>query len=153
MKKFFLFLVSILYFLLFLPNVFSAVLPVHQVFNDIERDYEYGKELQTLYDKGMIFPDENGNFNPSQLLNRDEFVWIASEVSCKRCIQPHTSVDLLNLYKENPFFDVGKENKYFYCIADAKQNSFVSGYTPVIPVLMGLLDNEKHHFVAGILLS
>ncbi|MDP2395698.1 MAG: S-layer homology domain-containing protein [bacterium] len=44
------------------------------MFSDINSNYKYLNELQTLYDKGMIFPDKNGKFNPNELLNRDEFV-------------------------------------------------------------------------------
>jgi len=53
------------------------------------------------------------------------------EVSCTKCIQPRTSYELLQKYNDvNVFFDVSKTSKYFYCIADAVQKKFVSGYYP-----------------------
>jgi hypothetical protein len=55
-------------------------------------------------------------------------VGIASEVSCKKCIQPNTDIEFLSKYNTDPFFDISDGNKYFYCISDAKENSFVNGY-------------------------
>ncbi|MDD2871425.1 MAG: PKD domain-containing protein [Candidatus Gracilibacteria bacterium] len=112
--------------------VFSAYsIPVQDVFSDIKSDYKYINELQTLYDKGMIVPDSDGKFNPRELLNRDEFVGILGEVTCKKCIQPNVSLDLINKYEvSNIFFDVNKTNKYYYCIADSSNESYISGYHP-----------------------
>ena len=110
------------------PWSFADSIPVENVFVDIDTDYKYYKELQTLYDKGMIFPDSEWKFAPYDLLNRDQFVGIASEVSCKKCIQPNTDIEFLSKYTLEPFFDIPDSNKYFYCISDAKENSFVNGY-------------------------
>jgi hypothetical protein len=55
-KIFFTFLFFILSFFLN-TGVFADSIPVENVFADIDTDYTYYKELQTLYDKGMIFPD------------------------------------------------------------------------------------------------
>ncbi|MDP2090794.1 MAG: PKD domain-containing protein [Candidatus Gracilibacteria bacterium] len=115
---------------LYSQTVFGAYsIPVQDVFSDINSNYKYLNELQTLYDKGMIFPDKNGKFNPNELLNRDEFVGILGEVTCKKCIQPNTSYDLVNKYENKlVFYDINQSNKYFYCIADSTNNSFLSGY-------------------------
>ncbi|MDD2907648.1 MAG: PKD domain-containing protein [Candidatus Gracilibacteria bacterium] len=119
----------ILYFIIFLGRSFADSVPVEQVFSDISKDYKYYNELQTLYDKGMIFPDSDGRFNPQKLLNRDEFVGIMMEVSCSKCISPNVSYDFLSKYENSTlFFDVNRTNKYFYCIAGADASSFVSGY-------------------------
>ena len=119
----------ILYFIVFLWNAFSASIPVEQVFSDISKDYKYYNELQTLYDKGMILPDNEWNFNSKKLLNRDEFVWIMMEVSCKKCISPNVGYEFLQKYtNSNLFFDINKTNKYFYCIAWADDNWFVKWY-------------------------
>lgn len=117
---------------LYSQTVFWAYsIPVQDVFSDINSNYKYLNELQTLYDKAMIFPDKNGKFNPNELLNRDEFVWILWEVTCKKCIQPNTSYDLITKYENKSiFYDINKTNKYFYCIADSLSSSFVSGYHP-----------------------
>jgi hypothetical protein len=60
-------------FFLRLP-AFAFTIPVENVFSDIDTSYKYYHELQTLFDKGMIFPDGDGKLNPSKLLPRDEFV-------------------------------------------------------------------------------
>ncbi len=106
----------------------AASIPVENVFSDITPDYKYYNELQTLYDKWMIFPDSNWKFSPNDFLSRAEFVWVTSEVSCKKCIQPNTDIFFVNKYKFPPFFDVLQKNKYFYCIADAKANNYVAWY-------------------------
>ena len=97
-------------------------------FLDISKDYIYHHELQTLYDKWIIEPESDHKFHPDKLLNRDEFVGIAVETSCKKCISPNASEEFINKYKIEPFFDVWLDNKYFYCISDAKDNNFVLGY-------------------------
>jgi len=112
----------------FFWNTYAISIPVEQVFSDIKKDYKYYNELQDLYNKWMIFPDSNWKFNPNKLLTRDEFVWIAVETSCTKCISPNTDLKLLQRYKTNPFFDVQNTNKYTYCISYAKQNSFVAWY-------------------------
>ncbi len=115
--------------LLFPISTFAVSTPIEKVFKDIDKDYKYYYELQTLYDKWMFFPDKNGNFNPNKLLKRDEFIWVVSEVSCKNCIQPNVSYDLFSKYNgAQSFFDIWKENKYFYCIASATDLKQVKWY-------------------------
>ncbi len=118
----------ILFFVLFYWLVKASDIQVKDIFNDIDSSYKYYNELQTLYDRWMIFPSEDWWFHPNDFLTRAEFVWIAEEVSCKKCIQPNTDISFVNKYKIPPFFDVLKQNKYFYCISDAKANNYVSGY-------------------------
>ncbi|USN58359.1 MAG: hypothetical protein H6767_08940 [Candidatus Peribacteria bacterium] len=52
-----------------------------------------------MYDRGMVFPDSEGRFNPLKLLNRDEFVGISLEVVCKKCIQPNTNFSFIEAYQ------------------------------------------------------
>jgi len=118
----------ILFFILFYWFVKGSDIQVKDIFNDIDSNYKYYNELQTLYDRWMIFPSEDWWFHPDNFLTRAEFVWIAEEVSCKKCIQPNTDMTFINKYKIPPFFDVLNKNKYFYCISDAKANDYVSGY-------------------------
>jgi len=70
-KKFFLFFLC---FLFFIPLSFASGEKVEDIFSDISSNYTYLKELQTLYDKGIISPDSTGKFSPYQLLTREEFV-------------------------------------------------------------------------------
>lgn len=126
-KKFFLFFA--LFFLLSKSLVLADSIPVENIFSDISKDYKYYNELQTLYDKWMIFPDNEWKFNPQKLLNRDEFVWIMMEVSCKKCISPNASYDFISKYQtEKLYFDISNNNKYFYCVAWAKDLWYVKWY-------------------------
>ena len=110
--------------------IWNTFIPVEKAFSDINKDYKYYYELQTLYYKWIIEPEADGKFNPDKLLKRDEFVAIAEETSCKKCIVPNVNIEFFDKYKEKPFFDVWLNNKYFYCISDAKSDEFVLGYKP-----------------------
>jgi hypothetical protein len=42
------------------------------------------------------------------------------EVTCKKCISPNTDFDLIKTHQNTKtFYDVNKNNKYFYCIAES----------------------------------
>lgn len=122
--------IKILIFLIlsiFTKSVFAE--NIENVFSDIDKNYIYYNELQSLYDKWMIFPDSNNKFNPNSLIKRDDFVWITMEVNCIKCIQPATPVELITKYSNIlPFFDVFQENKNFYCISEWKNNWFTLWY-------------------------
>lgn len=125
-------LIFIIFLLLFSFNYkvfwFNSNL-VQDVFLDIDSNYKYLQELQVFYDKWMILPDNEWKFNPKELLNRDEFVWILSEISCKKCIQPFVDIDLIDKYKETKiFYDIYKKNKYFYCISYSYEKWYVKWY-------------------------
>lgn len=124
-KKLFLFLCLLF---LFFWNVFAQEIKVENVFSDINSDYKYLNELQTLYDKWMIVPDANWKFNPYQLLTREDFVWITMEVSCKKCVKPKVDYYFIDKYNTKPFYDVDLNNKNFYCIADASNNNYINWY-------------------------
>lgn len=128
MKRFFFFLVFLVS-VSFSQTIFAAWERVEDVFSDIDANYIYRDELQALYDRGMIIPDASWKFNPKDLLDRDEFVGIAMEVSCEKCIQPHTEYSFIEAYQwEEIYFDVTQQNPYFYCIAAADENNVVRGY-------------------------
>lgn len=102
---------------------------IENVFSDIDKNYKYYNELQSLYDKWMISPERDSKFNPYSLIKRDDFVWITMEVNCRKCIQPNTPSPLILKYSWTiPFFDVEQYNKNFYCISDWKDNDFVVWY-------------------------
>ena len=102
---------------------------VQDVFVDIDESYEYLQELQQLYDRGMIVVDNSRRFNPQSLLDRDEFVGITMEVICEKCIQPQTSISLLERYSNTQsYFDVPRTNPYFYCIEEANDKDYVRWY-------------------------
>jgi hypothetical protein len=129
MKK--ILLISLLFFSYFSHTFAESAIPIEDIFSDITPSYKYYKEVQELYDRGMIFPDENGKLNPQKLLTRDEFVGISIEVICKRCIQPNTALDLLQTYTgKNIYFDISEKNKYFYCVAEADAKDYVRWYNP-----------------------
>ncbi len=121
----------LLCFLLSFWASFAWEVKVENIFSDIGTNYKYLEDLQTLYDKWIITPDSSGKFNPYQLLTREEFVWILTEVSCKKCIKPYTVQELVDTYSgKDVYFDINEQNKYFYCIADANDNWYVSWYHP-----------------------
>ena len=127
---FFMFSVFFTTFLMW-SNTSAWNVKVENVFSDISSDYKYLYELQTLYDRWMILPWNDWKFNPRDLLNRDEFVWILMEVTCKDCIQPYTSNDLISNFKNSQtFFDIWEQNKYFYCVEEANNLWYVTGYHP-----------------------
>lgn len=110
---------------------FTSAESVVDVFSDVDSDYTYLTELQKLYDKWMIFPDQDWWFNPDRLLTRDEFVWASMEVVCNKCIQPDTTMYYREKYYwVDIFYDVLVNNKYFYCIAEAKEKNYVKWYSP-----------------------
>ncbi len=126
MRKILLFIFS---FFLLLGSVSASQILVENVFSDIESDYEYRDELQALYDRGMILPDGTWKFSPDEYLNRDEFVGIAMEVICERCIQPHTEYKFIEKYlNEDVYFDINNTNPYFYCVAEADALNYVRWY-------------------------
>ena len=130
----------------FLSNI-SHWANVEDVFSDISKDYIYYNELQTLYDKWMISSDSSWKFNPQRLLNRDEFVWISMEVTCKKCISPSTDFWLIQEYSTAlTFYDVAKTNKYFYCIAEADDKWYVKWYDKWYTCENGDFDDERRPF-------
>lgn len=126
LKKLFL---SFFFFVSLQSTSFAAQILVENIFSDITENYEYRDELQALYDRGMIIPDSSWKFNPNEYLNRDEFVGIAMEVICERCILPHTEYKFIEKYFwQDIYFDVESSNRYFYCIAEADDKNYVRGY-------------------------
>jgi len=129
MKKIFIFIILIISQFILWNNVFSAQIPVEKAFSDIDKNYKYYKELQLFYVRWMITPDADWEFNPKKFLNRDEFVWISMELNCRKCITPNTDFQLLKDYsKTQTFYDVSRNNKYFYCIAESDTLWFVKWY-------------------------
>lgn len=124
-------LILIIFFILFaIQSIVRAdFIPVDEVFSDIDKNYKYYKELQELYNRWMIFPEEDGKFHPEKLLERDEFVGISMEVICKKCIQPNTEDYFVNTYTgKDVFFDINESNRYFYCVAEADAMDYVRWY-------------------------
>ena len=116
-----------LFFVLWLFSLNVSAENVEDVFVDVDKNYPYLKELQALYDKWIILPDNEGKFQANSLLNRDEFVAISMHTMCRECIMPFTDSDLIFSYAgTKPFFDVNEQSKYFYCVADASKNNFVA---------------------------
>lgn len=129
MKKIFFSLIFSMSVFFLNTAVFASDILVEDIFSDIDANYEYRDELQALYDRGMILPDSSGKFNPDAYLNRDEFVGIAMEVICERCIAPHTEYDFIQKYQNaDIYFDIDNSNAYFYCVALADDQDYVRGY-------------------------
>lgn len=105
----------------------SLVLASELPFTDVPSQAPYYADLKHMYDAGVISDTSDGLFHPDGLLPRDEFVGIVVGVSCRKCISP--SVEDVIRYNQNPFVDILKKNRYFYCISYAKEKEIVRGYT------------------------
>lgn len=125
--------IKYLFFILFISTynfVFSANIPVENLFSDIEKDYKYYDQLQDLSNRQALYPDSDWKFNPYSLLSRDEFVWITLEVSCKKCTKPNTSIDIISKYSKSfPYFDVTSSNNFSYCVALSADKNYIDSYT------------------------
>ncbi|MFA6090688.1 MAG: PKD domain-containing protein [Candidatus Gracilibacteria bacterium] len=114
----------LLFLLLITPSfVYAEGLP----FTDVSSQTSYYSDLKYMFDAGVISDTSDHFFHPDGLLPRDEFVAITVGVSCQKCITPSIA-DILH-YTSNPFVDILKTNKYFYCISYAKEKEIVRGYT------------------------
>lgn len=102
---------------------FAAELP----FTDVSPVASYYSDLKYMYDAGVIDDTPDHAFRPDGLLRRDEFVSIVVGVSCRKCLYP-SAEDILR-YTMNPFVDILKTNKFFYCISYAKEKEIIRGYT------------------------
>ncbi len=104
---------------------------VEDIFIDINSNYKYLSELQTLYDKGIISPNIHNKFKPYELLSREEFVGILMETNCVQCIKPEVNYDLINEFKdEDVYYDVHNNSDYFYCINTADNQWYIQWYNP-----------------------
>lgn len=118
MKRVFL---TLLAFFVSIP-VFAVDLP----FTDVSPSDDYYADLVSLYERGVIPDSSNKRFNPSSLINRDDFVSIVVGVGCKKCLSP--SFDDIIKYNTLPFVDFARENPNFYCVSYAKEQKIVEGY-------------------------
>lgn len=122
-------LLSTLFILFVGINITHASTAVEDVFWDVSKSYPYYHQLQALYDRGMVTPDANGNLNPNETLNRDEFVSILMKTSCHDCLAPNISNQFLSDYQgASVFYDINKQNKNYYCIAWAIDKGYVKWY-------------------------
>ena len=123
---------KILFFITFFFFLHTAVFAnqkVEDVFIDIDSNYKYLSELQTLYDKGIIQPNIHNKFKPYELLSREEFVWILMETNCVQCIKPNVNYDLIDQFQSsNVYYDVHNNSDYFYCISSADNAWYIQWY-------------------------
>ena len=113
----------ILGILAFFEGCYSAEMP----FIDVSEKDVYFDGVRDLYDFGMITDDGSHLFRPEDPIERDMFVWLATSVSCHKCLSP-TLEDILH-YDVSPFVDLQKTNPNYYCIAYANEQEIVQGYT------------------------
>lgn len=140
--------IIIWFFLMIFSINFAYAKNIEDIFTDISTNYNYYDELQFLYDNGVFIPDVNNKFNPSSILQRDEFVWSVVELSCDKCIHPNSSIKYILKYQNSNdlFYDVNKNNPYFYCIAWAKDNKIVQWYDVWYTCSNGTNDQNKVPF-------
>ncbi len=135
----------ILFFIFWVSNSYAQ--PIENIFSDIRWDYKYYKELQYLYDKGIIIPNKNGKFNAQSLLKRDEFVGISMKVGCHDCVSPDVDYGFIKKYsKADTFYDVRKENPYFYCISESDSAGDIQWYQKNHTCNSGISSENKRPF-------
>lgn len=122
MRRIGFFIASFLVFLL--PETWAAEMP----FTDVSPSDTYYNAVFDLYNKWVITDDGSHLFQPGELMNRDFYVALAVAVGCRKCETPSMS-DII-LYRESPFIDLVKTNKYYYCIAYAKDVGITQWYIP-----------------------
>ena len=110
---------------LFLTGAFT-VNAIELPFTDVSPTDDYYADLVTLYERGVIPDTPSKRFNPSSLINRDDFVSIVVGVGCKKCLTP-TFDDIIK-YNVLPFVDFKRDNPNFYCVSYAKEQGIVEGY-------------------------
>jgi hypothetical protein len=110
---------------LFLVGTFT-VSATELPFTDVSPTDDYYADLVTLYERGVIPETPSKRFNPSSLINRDDFVSIVVGVGCKKCLTP-TFDDIIK-YNVLPFVDFKRDNPNFYCVSYAKEQGIVEGY-------------------------
>ncbi len=118
----------ILFFIFSLLTISSSVFGADLPFTDVAKTVPYYESLKNIYEQGIITAEPDSLFHPDELMNRDLFVSLAVGVGCYRCINP--SVEDIIKYRENPFIDIIKSNRYFYCISYAKAENITNGYVP-----------------------
>jgi len=129
MKSFLLRTIILIFSLFIIKSIFSAFISVDIIFSDINSDYKYFNELQELSNNQVFYPDESGNFNPNELLNRDEFVSVVMETSCNKCTKPNASTEIIDEYKNTtPFFDILDSNNFSYCISLVSDKNYIDSY-------------------------
>lgn len=121
-----LFMYRIIFFLI---TVFGIYLPLSASvfpFSDVKTSDSSYAWVKLLYDNGIIYDNGSGLFYPDEPIGRDLFVWLATSVSCKKCLIPSTQ-DIIS-YQISPFSDLLKNNPNYYCIAYAAEQDIIQWY-------------------------
>ncbi len=125
------FLQIFLYIFLIFWSVTStfAQQKVEDIFMDINKNFEYKKELQYLFDQGFIQTNNFNTFSPNNSITREEFLGLLLETNCQKCIKPNTNLDLLSTYSwKDVYYDVNNKSDYFYCIAYWDDKNYIQWY-------------------------
>lgn len=109
-------------FLFSLGTVFSATLP----FTDIKTSDPYYDAVSELFNWWIIIDYGDHLFYPDNLVTRDFFISLSVNIGCHKCETPNME-DIIQ-YRISPFVDITKTNRYYYCIAYAKDNNIITGY-------------------------
>lgn len=97
-------------------SVFAAGMP----FTDVPSSAPYHDAVRDLYEGKIITDNGDHLFRPNDLMNRDFFVSLSVGIGCHKCETP--SIEDISKYQISPFIDLPKTNRYYYCIAYAKDN-------------------------------
>ncbi len=124
------------------------------IFIDLDEDYAYTTELDYLYEKGIIFPDENNFFNPEVPMKRGELISQSMRLSCDSCIPYEVSPRIVSSYSENQsFFDLEPNDTMFYCAEEADKKNYLLRLAPSYSCENGDAQEGESPFCADDLIS
>ncbi len=86
---------------------------------DIQKDYWAKEQIETVVSEGIMFTDDDGNFNPDKSMTRVEFVHALLKV---------LSNNNLDVNVKNSFKDITASNAYYNDILRSQQLGLVYGY-------------------------
>lgn len=95
-------------------------------FTDVLPWDTYHSAVRQLYEAGIITDTFDHVFRPHDTIDRDAFTALVLGASCQSCTLP--TVDDIIRFRSDPFPDVTKANRYFYCISRSKVSDIVQGY-------------------------
>lgn len=116
------YIVSMMILLFSLGTVFSATIP----YTDINPSDPHYEAVSELYNWQIITDYGDHLFYPDNLVTRDFFISLSVGVGCHKCETPNME-DIIQ-YRISPFPDLTNTNRYYYCIAYARDNDLISGY-------------------------
>ncbi len=121
--------ISTFFAMFFWVHFFVQSENIDELFTDIDEEYILYQELEYIYDKWLIIPDNENILNRDRKIRRWEFINYAFELSCDSCKQDTVSPRIAINYRENQsFFDVENNEDHFYCSEEANAKQYLLNF-------------------------